>query len=191
MHRVRWAVYLAFAFLAGCNSGPPECSGPEAQAVLKQLLNSEARVLAILVTAPTRLYHEELFEAAPTAISFVQQRKFDEAFAAIEKEAANFPNTGFATLAKQAVAAAKTSTVSTSAIVTTAETERKASCSVTVNFALGLPSTAEVLVAVLPTGKSDGYLKMFDAARELQQQRKYDVYYTDAGEVVVELFAPE
>lgn len=191
MNGKKWLAVLLVSMTAACSSGPPACSGPEAKSILKRLLESEARILAILVTSPTRLYHEEMFAAAPAAIGFVQQRKFDEAFSAIEAQAVNFPDTGLGTLAKQAIAAAKRSSVQTTAIATTSEGERRASCSVTVNFSLGLPSTVELMPPLIKTGKLEGYLKIFDAARELEQQRKYDVYYTDAGEVVVELFAPE
>lgn len=192
MARTRLLVLLALAIGAGgCSSGPPACSGAETQAVLKGLLESEARILAILVTRHTRLYHEEMFAAAPASIGLVQQMKYGEAFAAIEEKILQLPDQGLALLAKQAIAAAKSSSFEVSAISTTAENEKRSSCSATVNFKLGLPSPEQLAQHLGGTGRIENYIQAFDAVRQLRQQRKYDVYFTDAGETVVELFPPE
>lgn len=192
MARTGLLFWLVLAIgVGGCTSGPPACSGAETQLVLKGLLENEARILAILVTRHTRLYHEEMFAAAPASIGLVQQMKYGEAFAAIEEKISQLPDEGLALLAKQAIVAAKSSNFEVSAISTTAENGKRSSCAVTVDFKLGLPSSEQLTQHLGGTGRIENYIQAFDAARQLRQQRKYDVYFTDAGETVVELFSPE
>ncbi len=177
--------------LAGCSSGPPDCSDPEVVGVLEEFLQEDTPLLAIALTASSRLYTDVLFASAPGALVHMNNSEFGEAFKALEAGAAALPSTGVGTLAKDALVAAKTSTYVISGVTTIDATDRRSNCSFHVEYALGLPSAEQIQAVLKDAAQAQRYVAMFDLVRTWKQDRSFEAYYSDDGELFVELADPE
>jgi hypothetical protein len=177
--------------LAGCSSGPPKCSDPDVVGVLEEFLQEDTPLLAIALTSSSRLYTDVLFASAPGALVHMNNSEFGEAFKALEAGAAALPATGVGTLAKDALVAAKTSTFAISGVTTIDATDRRSSCKFHVDYVLGLPSEAQILAVLKDAGHTQRYVSMFDLVRNWKQDRTFEAYYADDGELFVELANPE
>jgi hypothetical protein len=184
------SVILSIVLVAGCSSGPPQCSGSEAQSVLKDMLKDQAKMLAVIMTGSLPL-GRPIFLQAPSSFLLAGQGRFDDAFLAIEESVMGLPDEGYVVIAKQILVAARASTFELSHITTISQDELRSSCSVTVDYHLGLLSPEQIVEHIESDDLRLEYIKAFDAIRTLRVQREYDVFYSDDDEIVVELFDAE
>ena len=171
-------------------SGPPGCSDDDVVGLIEEMLQEEAQVGALLFGGESFGYSRLLLALDPMVAVKMDMGDFGEAFAMLESAVNTLPETsgeeGFLSpkFLKKAVSTAKQSQFEISALSTMRRTEYRSYCSfsVTMNYGWHLEDM----------GLSDDQkARLVSLAGALRLDRKFETYYSDDGDVYVELERPE
>ncbi len=169
---------INLAFLNACSSSPPECGDSDVQEVLSELLYEQGLIIPLSMP-----YAKYLLTRSPEALSQLTQGNSKEAFDIIDKLVSDSPESKYKKFDSSIISAAKTTSFTISGMTTTSKTEQRTSCEFTVKFKPGLPSAKEL--------GDDKYIPFLNSMKTLSQDRKFETYYSDDGELYVSLEDPD
>lgn len=156
------------------------------------MLNTLAEQAPILALAINSISGNLIIANVPEAVTAIKDDEYGDAFRAIQAASSKRSAASkyeWSSLFRATVAAAAKSKATISNSTTISKTEYKTKCELTAIFTLGFPTAGELREEFGEDG--DKFDHAFDIIRTLKQQRTFEAYYDDEGELLVRVFDPE